>query len=489
MTTALVPLAAEAPEINEAATAFMLVAAAMVLLMTPGLALFYGGMTRAKSVLNMMMMSFGALGVVGVIYILWGYSMSFGPTNIGGLFASPFDLFGLGQLLDDGTGSPRLVDVFGAGVYIPEAMVAGFQLTFAVLTVALISGAVADRVRFSTWLVFAGIWATIVYFPIAHMVWGGGLLSGAEDGLSARLFGVTDGAASVAPIDFAGGTVVHINAGIAALVLALIVGKRLGFGKSAIRPHNVPLVMIGAGLLWFGWFGFNAGSELAADGVASVVWLNTTAATAAAIIGWLLVEKLRDGHATSIGAASGVVAGLVAITPACGALSPVGSLLLGVVAGALAALAVGLKYRFGYDDSLDVVGVHLVAGLWGTIGAGLLSTSTGLFYGGGFEQTAVQIVIALVSLLISGVLTALIALALKYTLGWRVSEDDETAGIDQSEHAESGYDFGGLVSGTGRSGAIPRSTVPVGAGGPISDRPETDHTSTDRAEKAEGANA
>ena len=471
MTTALVPLAAEAPEINEAATAFMLIASAMVLLMTPGLALFYGGMTRAKSVLNMMMMSFGALGIVGVIYILWGYSMSFGPTNVGGIFASPLDYFGLGQLLDDGTGGPRLVDVFGAGVFIPEVIVAGFQLTFAVITVALISGAIADRVKFSTWLVFAGIWATIVYFPIAHMVWGGGLLSGAENGLSAKIFGVTDGAASVVPIDFAGGTVVHINAGIAALVLALIVGKRLGFGKTVMRPHNVPLVMIGAGLLWFGWFGFNAGSELAADGVAS----------AAAIIGWLLVEKLRDGHATSIGAASGVVAGLVAITPACGALSPVGSLVLGVVAGALAALAVGLKYRFGYDDSLDVVGVHLVAGLWGTIGAGLLSTSTGLFYGGGFQQTALQVIIALASLVVSGVLTAVIGLALKHTLGWRITDDDETAGIDQAEHAESGYDLGGFAVGAGRGLAIPRSTVPSAAAEPAAQ--------TEMAEKVEGANA
>jgi Amt family ammonium transporter len=475
MTTALVPLAAEAPEINEAATAFMLIASSMVLLMTPGLALFYGGMTRAKSVLNMMMMSFGALGVVGVIYILWGYSMSFGPTNIGGIFASPFDYFGLGQLLDDGTGSPKLVDVFGAGVFIPEAIVAGFQLTFAVITVALISGAVADRVKFSTWLVFAGAWATLVYFPIAHMVWGGGLLSGAEGGLAARIFGITDGAANVVPIDFAGGTVVHINAGIAGLVLALIVGKRLGFGKTAMRPHNVPLVMIGAGLLWFGWFGFNAGSELAADGVASVVWLNTTAATAAAIIGWLLVEKLRDGHATSIGAASGVVAGLVAITPACGVLSPVGSLILGAGAGALAALAVGLKYRFGYDDSLDVVGVHLVAGLWGTVGAGLLSTSTGLFYGGGFDQTALQIIIAVVSLVVSGALTAVIGLALKYTLGWRITDESETAGIDQAEHAESGYDLGGFGAGAARGVAVPRSSVPS--------------EQLDRTEKVEGVNA
>jgi Amt family ammonium transporter len=456
MTPALLPAAD--PTINEAATAFMLVAASMVLLMTPGLALFYGGMTRAKSVLNMIMMSFGALGVVGVIYVLWGYSMSFGNTqdgssDIAGLFVNPFHLFGLnGVIGDDGS---RLIDVFGVDVFIPETVFVGFQLTFAVITVALISGAIADRVKFSTWLVFAGVWATVVYFPIAHMVWGGGVLSGAEGGLSAKIFGATDGVADVLPIDFAGGTVVHINAGIAGLVLALIVGKRLGFPTQAMRPHNVPVVMLGAGLLWFGWFGFNAGSELAADGLASTVWLNTTAATCAAMLGWLLVEKLRDGHATSIGGASGVVAGLVAITPACGALSPLGSLILGVVAGGLSALAVGLKYKLGYDDSLDVVGVHLVAGLWGTIGAGLLATSSGLFYGGGAKQLVVQIVIAFASLLISGILTAVIALALKYTLGWRVTEDVESDGIDQSEHGESAYELSGFTGGRfGSSGAV-----------------------------------
>ncbi len=449
------------PTINEAATAFMLVAASMVLLMTPGLALFYGGMTRSKSVLNMIMMSFGALGVVGVVYVLWGYSMAFGnlqdgTSDIAGLFANPFHLFGLGGVI--GPDGSRLIDVFGADIYIPEILFVGFQLTFAVITVALISGAVADRVKFSTWLVFAGIWATVVYFPISHMVWGGGILSGAEGGLSAKIFGATDGAANVLPIDFAGGTVVHINAGIAGLVLALVVGKRFGFGTQAMRPHNVPTVMLGAGLLWFGWFGFNAGSELAADGLASLVWVNTTAATCAAMLGWLLVEKIRDGHATTVGGASGVVAGLVAITPACGALSPVGSLVLGAVAGALSALAVGLKYKLGYDDSLDVVGVHLVAGLWGTIGAGLFATSSGLFYGGGIDQTVVQVLIALASMLLSGVLTAIIALALKATMGWRVDKDVESDGIDQTEHGESGYDLGSLTGGRfGSSGAVSTS--------------------------------
>ena len=454
MSPTLLPLAAE-PAIDASATAFVLICASLVLLMTPGLALFYGGMTRAKSVLNMMMMSFGAMGVVGVIYVLWGYSMSFGGSNIGGIIGNPFENFGLKGVVGDAAGATldangtAIIDVFGADVWIPEVLFVGFQLTFAIITVALISGAIADRAKFSTWLLFSGLWVTLAYFPVAHMVWGGGLLSGSADGLAAKLFGATDDAANVLPIDFAGGTVVHINAGVAGLVLALIVGKRLGFGKTAMRPHNVPLVMLGAGLLWFGWFGFNAGSELAADGLSSLVWVNTTVATCAAILGWLVVEKVRDGHATSVGAASGVVAGLVAITPACGALSPVGSIVLGAVAGALAALAVGLKFRFGYDDSLDVVGVHLVAGLWGTVGAGLLATSGGLFYGDGVRQLVVQIVIALATVLISGVVTTVIGLALKATVGWRVTDDDEVAGIDQAEHAESGYD---LVSRGGRLG-------------------------------------
>jgi Amt family ammonium transporter len=251
---------------------------------------------------------------------------------------------------------------------------------------------------------------------------------------------------------------VHINAGAAGLALALVVGKRLGFAKIAMRPHNLPLVMTGAGLLWFGWFGFNAGSELAADGLASSVWLNTTVATCAAAIGWLVVEKVRDGHATSLGAASGIVAGLVAITPACGALSPIGSIILGVVAGGLSALAVGLKYKLGYDDSLDVVGVHLVSGLWGTVGAGLLATSTGLFYGGGFKQTVIQIIIAVVSLVLSFVLTYVIAVVLKATMGWKISEDAESEGIDQAVHAESGYEIGGFPASGGRTTTRPAVT-------------------------------
>ncbi len=431
------PLVEAADQIDYAATAFVILCASLVLVMTtPGLALFYGGMTRSKSVLNMMMMSFGAMGVVGIIYVLYGYSMSFGSSDIGGIIANPFEKFGL-------AGTDVVINPFGYEGYgnIPELAFVGFQLTFAVITVALISGAVADRVKFSTWMVFAALWVTFAYFPIAHMVWGGGLLSGSENSVSSLVFGSTDGAANVPPIDFAGGTVVHINAGMAGLVLALLVGKRLGFGKVAMRPHNVPLTMIGAGLLWFGWFGFNAGSELAADETSALVWVNTTVATCAAMLGWLIVEKVRDGHATSVGAASGVVAGLVAITPACGSLSPLGSIVLGAIAGGLAAVAVGLKYRLGYDDSLDVVGVHLVAGLWGTIGVGLLATSGGLFYGDGIDQTVVQILVALGALLVSGVVTVIIALALKATMGWRIDEDEEQAGIDQGEHAESAYDM------------------------------------------------
>jgi len=431
-------------------TAWVLASAALVLLMTPGLAFFYGGLSRQKSVLNMMMMSFGALGVVSVIYVLWGYSMSFssghtGGSDIAGIFDNPFSLFGLSQLLETREIDGTELSVIGGFGTVPAIVWVGFQLTFAVITVALISGALAERVKFGTWLVFSGLWVTLVYFPLAHMVWGGGLLSDNERGFASWLFGTTEGddgsvSATVAPIDFAGGTVVHINAGMAALVLAIIVGRRRNFGKMAFRPHNIPWVMLGAALLWFGWFGFNVGSEGAADAVSGLVWVNTTAATAAAMLGWLLVERIRDGHPTSVGAASGIVAGLVAITPACGALSPVGSLILGAIAGALSALAISLKYKFGYDDSLDVVGVHLVAGLWGTVAIGLFATETGLFYGGGIQQLVVQIVIAVVATVFTAVMTAIIALALK-PMGWRVTDEDEATGIDETEHAETAYEL------------------------------------------------
>lgn len=427
-------------------TAWIITASALVLFMTPGLAFFYGGLSRQKSVLNMMMMSFGSIGVVSVIYVLWGYSMSFSSAHVGGgnylgLFDDPFALFGVNQLTESREIDGLDTFVLGGFGTVPAIVWVAFQLTFAVITVALISGAVAERMKFGTWLLFGGIWVTLVYFPLSHMVWGGGLLSGAEGGLAAMMFGTDDeGAANVAPIDFAGGTVVHINAGMAALVLALLLGKRSGFGKTAYRPHNVPFVLLGAAILWFGWFGFNVGSEGAADVLAGLVWVNTTAATAAAMLAWLVVEKIRDGHATSVGAASGIVAGLVAITPACGNLTPIWSIVVGAIAGVFSALAIGLKWKLGYDDSLDVVGVHLVAGLWGTISLGFFATDAGLFVGGGFEQLVVQFVIALVAVIFTAIMTLIIAFIVK-PLGWRVSKEDEDTGIDETEHAETAYEL------------------------------------------------
>ena len=417
----------------------MLVAASLVLFMTiPGLALFYGGLGRSRGVLNMMMMSFGSFGVIGIIYVLWGYSMSFGSHDHLGVFASPFQFFGLSGLLP---GQPGALHAGG----IPTLVVVGFEFTFAAITVALISGAIADRVKFSTWLVFSGLWATLAYFPLAHMVWGGGLLSGSADGLAARLFGTVHGVARIAPIDFSGGTVVEINAGMAALVVVLIIGKRMGFGSQPMRPHNVPLVMLGSGILWFGWYGFNSGSAFGANATAALVWVNTTVAGCAAMVGWLVLEKLRDGHPTSIGAASGIVAGLVAITPACGNVTPLGAMAVGLVAGLLSAYAIGLKFKLGFDDSLDVVGVHLVSGFWGTVALGFFARGTGLVYGE-WRQLVVQFVIALVSLVYAAVVTAGIGFALKATMGWRVSDEDEAAGIDQAQHAETAYDFGSVFS-------------------------------------------
>ena len=432
-------------EIDAGDTAWMLMAASLVLLMTPALAMFYGGMSRQKSVLNMMMMSFSAMGVVGIVYVLWGWSMSYGEQDVLGLFANPFEMFGLAGVIGDADNWVTSA----SGAY-PQVVDVGFQVTFAIITVALISGAIAERVKFGTWLTFAAVWVTLAYFPMAHMVWGGGLLSHSENSLAAMIFGTVDDGegglvAAVAPVDFAGGTVVHINAGMAALVLVLLIGKRYDFGRTAFRPHSLPVVMLGAGLLWFGWFGFNAGSAFGANGAAGLAWINTTVATAAAMLGWLLTERIRDGHPTSLGAASGVVAGLVAITPAAGSVHPLGAIALGAVSGALCALAVGLKHRFGYDDSLDVVGVHLVAGLWGTIAIGLLATGTfdtdaGVFYSAdGWKLLVVQIVIAVAALVFTAIMTA-IAYVICRPLGWRINETDEQSGIDGAEHAESAYE-------------------------------------------------
>jgi ammonium transporter, Amt family len=428
-------------ELNSGDTAWILTSAALVLLMTPGLALFYGGMVRAKSVLNMMMMSFGALALISVLWVLYGYSMAFGNDVGAGLLGNPVEYLGLKGLMADDPSATYPVMAFVA-----------FQAVFAIITVALISGAIADRAKFGTWMIFSAIWATIVYFPIAHWVFDFTLTG--DDGVVTHTGGWI--ANQLGAIDFAGGTAVHINAGVAGLALALVLGKRIGWKKDPMRPHNLTLVMIGAGLLWFGWFGFNAGSALSAGNTASVVWVNTMVATGAASLGWLLTERLRDGHATSLGAASGVVAGLVAITPSCSSVSPVGAIILGAVAGVLCALAVGLKYKFGYDDSLDVVGVHLVGGLWGTLAVGLLLAPgspaaisyerTGLFYGGGVDQLWRQAVGAFSVLIVSFVLTLAVGLLLEKTIGFRVSREEELEGIDSVEHAETGYDLNPLGS-------------------------------------------
>jgi len=410
-------------------TAFILIAAALVLLMTPGLAFFYGGLVKAKSVVSMMMLSFGSLGLIGVLWVLYGYAIAFSNAGtdtfigIDGWFGIDTANLGLEGLLADATDP--------AGSY-PLLAFAGFQATFAIITVALISGAIADRARFGPWLLFAGIWATVVYFPVASWVFNFTL---GDDG-------VVDGgwiAYNVGAIDFAGGTAVHINAGAAALALALVLGKRVGFAKGIQKPHNVPLVLLGAGLLWFGWFGFNAGSELAADGVAALAFVNTIAAPAAAVLGWLLVEKLKDGKATSVGAASGAVAGLVAVTPACASLTPFWAIVLGALSGVVCALAIELKFKLGFDDSLDVVGIHLVGGLLGTLYIGFFGTDVGFIYSGSFAQLGAQALAAFSVLIYSFVLAFAIGLAIQKTIGFRVKNEDEVAGIDTIVHGEEGY--------------------------------------------------
>lgn len=424
-------------ELDTGTTAWLLTATALVFVMIPGLAFFYGGMNRSKSVLNMLMMVLGATFIVGILWVIYGYSMAYGSTT-GNFVGSFTDYFGVTQAISiDGDGFPLMVDVV-------------FQAMFACLTVGLIAGAVADRMKFGAWIIFAAVWASLVYFPVAHWVWGDGWIGKLDIG-------------GAEVIDFAGGTAVHINAGAAALALVIILGKRLGWPKTPMRPHNLTMVMLGAGLLWFGWFGFNAGSAYAANGVAALAAMNTLVATCGGGLAWLVVEKIRDGHATSLGAASGVVAGLVAITPACANVTPLIAILIGVVAGVLCALAVTLKYRLGYDDSFDVVGVHLVGGLVGTLMLGFVASdvfgdgaSTGLFFGGGLNLMIAQAIAAFGVLFYSFVVAAIIAFILKAVIGIRVSEDAEVGGIDLAEHAETAYDIGesgagGVFAGIGKS--------------------------------------
>lgn len=420
-------------EIDTGNTTWLLVSSALVLLMTPGLALFYGGLNRSKGVLNMMMMSFSSIGLISILWLFYGYSIAFGD-SVNGIWGDPVQYLGTKTFMDE---------VIDGGI--PLYVFIAFQMMFAVITTALISGSLSDRTKFAGWLVFAFGWATLVYFPVAHMVWGGGLIG--ED---------------IGALDFAGGTAVHINAGAAALALALVLGKRVGWPRERFKPHNVPFVALGAALLWFGWFGFNAGSELTADGVTAVVFLNTQVATAAGVMGWIVLEWIRDGKPTLVGASSGAIAGLVAITPACAFVAPWAAVLLGLVAGVVSALAVSLKYKLGYDDSLDVVAVHFIAGWIGTLWIGLFGVAEiggmddeGLFYGGGLIQLGRQTLGALIVTVISFVIAAALAFLIDKTIGFRVKPEVETDGIDVGEHAESAYDFtsssGSSMGGAGRA--------------------------------------
>ena len=413
--------------IHQNTTMFLILCSAMVLFMTPGLAFFYGGLVRASSVVSMMMMSFGSVALIGVMWIVFGYAIAFGSENstnfigIDGVFG--IDLNKL--FLADVIAQAKSGDGFGLAV-------AGFQGTFAIITVALISGAIADRAKFGSWMIFGGIWATLVYFPVASWVFNftsqnGKVISG---GWLVHDIGM---------LDFAGGTVVEIASGASALALALVVGKRFGFTKGMHVPHNVPLTLIGAAILWFGWFGFNAGSELAADGIASIAFINTLAAPVGAMLSWVLYEQIVHKKPTSIGAASGAVAGLVAITPSCAYLHPVFALLLGLIVGVICALAIELKYILGFDDSLDVVGIHLVGGIVGTLFIGVFGNGVGLAFGFGFEQLGKQLVGAAVVLVFAFSASYLIGWLIQKTVGFRVTSTDEIAGVDAVLHGESAY--------------------------------------------------
>jgi Amt family ammonium transporter len=426
-------------DISTGDTAWMLASSALVLLMTPGLAFFYGGMVRTKSVLNMMMMSMATVGIVSIIWVIYGFELAFGADGKSAWY-------GAIKISDLGNQVGAVAN--NGGEYpIPLLVFAAFQLMFAIITPALISGAIADRAKFVPWTIFVAIWTTVVYLPVAHWVFAFGNKVG----------DVVTGAGYLAAKgvqDFAGGTAVHINAGAAGLALALVLGKRVGWRKESMRPHSLPLVMLGAGLLWFGWFGFNAGSALGANGIAGLAFLNTQVAAAAALIGWIFVEKVRNGHATTLGAASGAVAGLVAITPACAFVAPWAAVVIGFLAGVICSVAVGMKYLFNFDDSLDVVGVHLVGGIWGSLSIGLFGSSAvnsigldGLFYGGGSALLGKQ---ALAVAMVAGysfLATLIIGLAIEKTIGFRVTKESELEGVDFNEHAESAYEMSGSTRG------------------------------------------
>ena len=428
--------------LNSGDTAWMLASTALVMFMTPGLAFFYGGMVRSKSVLNMMMMSLVTIGIVSILWVFYGYELAFGHSSDSPWYGG-FSLSGLGSKVNELTNN--------GGTYpIPLLVFAAFQLMFAIITPALISGAIADRAKFSAWAVFVAIWSTVVYFPVAHWVFAFGHKVG--DTVTSVGFLAGKGLE-----DFAGGTAVHVNAGAAGLALAIVLGKRVRWRKEAMRPHSLPLVMLGAGLLWFGWFGFNAGSALAANGIAGLAFMNTQVATAGALVGWILVEKIRHGHPTSLGAASGAVSGLVAITPACAFVAPWAAVVIGFIAGIICSLAVDLKYKFNFDDSLDVVGVHLVGGVWGSLSVGFFGASAvnsigvdGLLYGGGSGLLVKQAMGVGLVFAYSFIATLIIGYAIEKTIGFRVTKDSEVEGIDLNEHAESAYE----MSSSSRGGSL-----------------------------------
>ncbi len=423
-------------------TAWMLMATALVLFMTPGLAFFYGGMVRSKNVLGMLMQNFSAMGLIAVLWVVLGFSLAFGDAGNGGVLGN-LDFLGLKDVSAD------LGPEFFA-LSIPFVLFAAYQMTFAVITPALITGATADRMKFSAYLAFIGTWLILVYAPVAHWVFGGGWLF------------------ELGALDFAGGAVVHMNAGAAALAVVLVLGKRKGWGRDAMLPHSLPLTLLGTGILWFGWFGFNAGSALGANAVAAQALMNTFLAASAGLLGWILVERLRDGHATTLGAASGVVAGLVAITPCAGFVGGLAPLVIGFVAGAVCLLAISLKNRFGYDDSLDVVGVHLVGGLVGALLLGLFADSAvnelgfdGLFLGGGTGLLVDQIIASAATLAYSFVASLAIAKVIDAVIGLRVSPEQELEGLDRSQHAETAYLLTDVGSSGGMSGVHMPDKAPV----------------------------
>ena len=418
-------------------TAWVLASAALVLFMTPGLAFFYGGMVRSKNVLGMLMQNFFAMGLVSVLWALFVFSLAFGK-DVGGGLIGGLGFAGLKGLGNAKLALPGYTKDFALSV--PPLAFVAFQLMFAIITPALITGAAADRLKFSAYAVFLGLWLVLVYAPVAHWV-----------------FSPTGWLFKKGALDFAGGTVVHINAGIAALALVLVVGRRRGWPTETMPPHSLPLTLLGTGILWFGWFGFNAGSALGASGLAAQALVNTHMAAAAAMLGWLVVERAKGGHATTLGAASGAVAGLVAITPCAGFVGGLSAVVIGFVAGMVCFLAIQLKFRFGYDDALDVVGVHLVGGIVGSLLLGLFASvkvnplgADGLFFGGGLSLFGKQLLAVAATIAWSFVVSSVIARVIAATVGLRVAPDEEAEGLDTTQHAEAAYAYGDL--GMGRLG-------------------------------------